>query len=104
MATTKIKVFVADDIPAIRENIKKLISFHPEIEVVGEAGGAHGFVRRADFVPDHLRDGGRKMVWHDDDLQAVRQRECFGSEDGGVGRRGGEKRAQGQNQGKSFLH
>ena len=35
---SKIRVLIADDVAATRENIVKLMEFHPEIEIVGQAG------------------------------------------------------------------
>lgn len=32
-----IKVLIVDDIPETRENLKKLLAFEPDIEVVGTA-------------------------------------------------------------------
>jgi len=34
----KIRVLIVDDVPATRENIAKLMQFHPDIEAVGQAG------------------------------------------------------------------
>ena len=34
----KIRALIVDDVAATRENIKKLMEFHPEIEAVGQAG------------------------------------------------------------------
>lgn len=43
----KIKVLIADDIAATRENITKLIEFQPEVIVVGEAATAEGAINQA---------------------------------------------------------
>lgn len=42
----KIRVLVADDIQATRDNIRKLIEFHPEIVIVGEAGTAEEAIEK----------------------------------------------------------
>ena len=38
--TAKIRVLVADDVKATRDNIRKLVEFHPEITVIADAGSA----------------------------------------------------------------
>jgi len=49
----KIKILIVDDIDDIRENICKLIEFHPEIEVVGEAATAKEAMEKAKLTkPD----------------------------------------------------
>jgi len=51
--TAKISVLIADDVQEIRENIKKLISFHPEVTVIGEADTADAAIAKAREVqPD----------------------------------------------------
>ncbi|MDR3562941.1 MAG: response regulator [Negativicutes bacterium] len=50
---TKIRVLIADDVQATRENIRKLIEFHPGITVVGEAAAAEAAIQQAKEVqPD----------------------------------------------------
>lgn len=50
---TKIRVLIADDVQATRENIRKLIEFHPGITVVGEAAAAESAIQQAKEVqPD----------------------------------------------------
>lgn len=49
----KIKVLITDDIKTTRESIRKLIEFHPEIAVVGEAANAAEAIARAkELQPD----------------------------------------------------
>ncbi|MDR7866087.1 MAG: response regulator [Sporomusaceae bacterium] len=49
----KISVLITDDIQATRENIRKLIEFHPEIAVIGEAADAETAIARAkELQPD----------------------------------------------------
>lgn len=49
----KIKVLIADDIAATRENIQKLIEFHPEVMVAGTAASAEEAIATAkDARPD----------------------------------------------------
>lgn len=43
----KIKVLVVDDIQATRDNIRKLIEFHPEITLAGEAKSAEEAIKKA---------------------------------------------------------
>lgn len=43
----KIKILIVDDIPDIRENICKLLEFHPEVTVVGQAGTAGEAIEKA---------------------------------------------------------
>ncbi|MBP2645473.1 MAG: cheB 7 [Firmicutes bacterium] len=43
----QIKIVVVDDVEATRENIKKLIEFEPDIEVIGEAPSASEAIRVA---------------------------------------------------------
>ncbi len=48
-----IKVLITDDIQATRDNIRKLIDFHPEIAVVGEAADAAAAIAKAkELHPD----------------------------------------------------
>jgi pilus assembly protein CpaE len=50
---TKIRVLVADDIQATRDNIRKLIEFHPEISIAGEAASGEEAVKKAkELQPD----------------------------------------------------
>jgi len=37
-STEKIRVLIVDDIAETRDNLRKLIQFEPDIEVVGQAG------------------------------------------------------------------
>jgi len=49
----KISILVADDIKETRENIKRLISFEPDLEVVGEAATGEEAIRQAERLqPD----------------------------------------------------
>ncbi|MDR3592052.1 MAG: response regulator [Negativicutes bacterium] len=49
----KIRVMIVDDVQATRENIHKLIEFHPGITVVGEAAAAEAAIQQAKEVqPD----------------------------------------------------
>lgn len=49
----KIKVLIVDDVDTTRENIRKLMEFHPEIEVVGQAGsGEEAMVLAKGLRPD----------------------------------------------------
>jgi pilus assembly protein CpaE len=43
----KIRVMIVDDVQATRENIRKLIEFHPSITVVGEAATAESAISQA---------------------------------------------------------
>jgi pilus assembly protein CpaE len=54
MATSdKIRVLVVDDIPETRENVRKLLAFESDIEVVGVAGTGHDAIQAArEFQPD----------------------------------------------------
>jgi len=52
---TKIKVVIADDVTATRQNIKKLLEFHPDLVVVGEAADAETAIEQAKKLqPDIL--------------------------------------------------
>src|SRR5690606_4714760 len=42
-----IKVLIVDDIPDVRDNLRKLLAFEPDIEVVGAAGTGQEAVRLA---------------------------------------------------------
>jgi pilus assembly protein CpaE len=49
----KISVMVVDDIRATRDNIRKLIEFHPEMSFAGEAGSAEEAIAKAgELQPD----------------------------------------------------
>ncbi|MFC1959286.1 response regulator [Chloroflexota bacterium] len=49
----KIRVLVVDDIPETREQIKKLLMFEPDIDVVGTAGsGLEGLEQAGELRPD----------------------------------------------------
>jgi len=51
--TEKIRVLIVDDVAATRENIRKLMEFHPEIEAVGQAGsGEEALVQARKTHPD----------------------------------------------------
>lgn len=51
--TEKIKVFIADDIAATRENICKLMEFDPEMMVIGQAGSGGEAVEKVKILqPD----------------------------------------------------
>ncbi|MDD4602048.1 Chemotaxis response regulator protein-glutamate methylesterase [bioreactor metagenome] len=53
MMAEKIKVLIADDIEATRENIGKLMEFHPEITAIAEAATAEEAIEKAKSVrPD----------------------------------------------------
>jgi pilus assembly protein CpaE len=43
----KIKILIVDDIPEARENLKKLISFEPDFDVVGAAGSGRDGIEMA---------------------------------------------------------
>jgi pilus assembly protein CpaE len=48
-----IKVLIVDDIPETRDNLKKLLAFEPDIDVVGTAGtGREGLELAKESVPD----------------------------------------------------
>ena len=48
-----IRVLIVDDIPETRENLKKLLAFEADIEVIGTAGSGHEGVDMArDKKPD----------------------------------------------------
>ena len=42
MSSERIKVLIVDDIPDMRENLRKLLAFEPDIEVVGGSGAGTG--------------------------------------------------------------
>ncbi len=49
----KIKVLIVDDIPEARENLKKLLAFEPDIEVVGTAStGREGLEQAKELLPN----------------------------------------------------
>jgi pilus assembly protein CpaE len=49
----KIKILVVDDIPEARENLKKLLAFEPDFEVVGTASsGRDGISQAREHLPD----------------------------------------------------
>jgi pilus assembly protein CpaE len=49
----KIRVLITDDIAETRENLRKLLSFDPDIEVVGAASsGQEGIALAKEFRPD----------------------------------------------------
>ena len=48
-----IKVLIVDDIPETRDNLKKLLAFEPDIDVIGTAGtGREGLELAQEFNPD----------------------------------------------------
>ncbi len=53
MGSDQIRVLIVDDIPETRENVRKLLAFESDIEVVGVAGTGHDAIQAArDFHPD----------------------------------------------------
>jgi pilus assembly protein CpaE len=51
--TDKIRVLIVDDIPETRENVRKLLQFESDLEVVGHAGGGEEAIRMAvELRPD----------------------------------------------------
>ena len=52
-----IRVLIVDDLPETRENVRKLLQFESDIEVIGQAGTGEeaGGRRDADTGPLHLR-------------------------------------------------
>lgn len=49
----KIRVLIVDDVATTRENIKKLMEFHPEVEAVGQAGTGEEAIAQAKILrPD----------------------------------------------------
>ncbi|MBX3062554.1 MAG: response regulator [Anaerolineae bacterium] len=49
----KIKIIIVDDIPEARENLKKLLAFEPDIEVVGTAStGREGLALAKELLPN----------------------------------------------------
>ena len=53
MASDKIRVLIVDDIPETRENVRKLLAFESDIEVVAVAGTGHDAIKAArEFQPD----------------------------------------------------
>ena len=49
----KIKILIADDIAATRENVRKLLEFHPEAALVGQAASAEEAIAQAkELQPD----------------------------------------------------
>ncbi|GAB4552651.1 MAG: response regulator [Anaerolineae bacterium] len=53
MSDTKIKVLIVDDIPEARENLKKLLAFEPDFEIVDTAStGREGIARALEHTPD----------------------------------------------------
>ncbi|WP_376788964.1 CpaE family protein [Thermoflexus sp.] len=53
MADARIRVLIVDDVRETRENLKKLLMFEPDIEVVGSAASAEEGIRLArDLQPD----------------------------------------------------
>jgi len=53
-ATEKIKVLIIDDIGETRENLRKLLSFEPGLEVVGAAAGGADGVQLAQELDPHV--------------------------------------------------
>jgi pilus assembly protein CpaE len=53
VASGQIRVLIVDDIPETRENVRKLLAFESDIEVVGVAGTGHDAIQAArDYHPD----------------------------------------------------
>jgi pilus assembly protein CpaE len=53
VASDKIRVLIVDDIPETRENVRKLLAFESDIEVVGVAGTGMDAIQAAkEFQPD----------------------------------------------------
>jgi pilus assembly protein CpaE len=53
VSTERIKVLITDDIAETRENLRKLLSFDPSIDVVGAAAsGAEGIALAKEYRPD----------------------------------------------------
>lgn len=50
----KIKILIVDDIPEARENLKKLLAFEPDMEVVGAAGTGREAVQLAGELNPHI--------------------------------------------------
>ena len=49
----KIRVLIVDDVATTRENIKKLMEFHPEVVAVGQAGtGEEAIAQAKTLRPD----------------------------------------------------
>ena len=49
----KIRVLIVDDIPETRENVRKLLQFEPDMEVIGQAGNGEQAIEMAkEFRPD----------------------------------------------------
>jgi pilus assembly protein CpaE len=53
-SSEKIRVLIVDDIPETRDNLRKLIQFEPDIEVVGQAGTGEEAVELTDKVRPHV--------------------------------------------------
>jgi pilus assembly protein CpaE len=53
-ATDKIKVLIIDDIGETRENLRKLLSFEPGLEVVGAAAGGADGIQLAQELEPHV--------------------------------------------------
>ena len=45
--TEKIRVLIVDDIPETRENVRKLLQFEPDMEVIGQAGNGEQAIEMA---------------------------------------------------------
>lgn len=54
MADNKIKILIVDDIPEARENLKKLLAFEPDIDVIGVAGTGREAVQLAGELHPHI--------------------------------------------------
>jgi DNA-binding NarL/FixJ family response regulator len=51
--TTPIRVTIVDDHPVVRQGVKNVLAYHPDIEIVGEAESAATLFRDLDeFCPD----------------------------------------------------
>ncbi len=52
-AKQEITIILVDDIPEVRENIKKLLAFEPDLKVIGMAGtGVEGVKLANELQPD----------------------------------------------------
>src|SRR5512136_1665722 len=53
-ATDKIRVLIVDDIPETRENVRKLLAFENDVEVVGAAGSGKEGIKLAVQYQPHI--------------------------------------------------
>jgi pilus assembly protein CpaE len=52
--TEKIRILIADDIPETRENLRKLLYFEPDIEIVGMASDGRTAIEQAKKLQPHI--------------------------------------------------